>query len=153
MTNSINEPHPPSLEPIGEKERLYAAQAERIRQALLYGLQSRRIHALADVARRCGVSTAAVARWQKYGRISRTNALTLADICGVDARWLITGYGEMVSPQPTFDPDVTDAALFLQGLDPAARAMLIRFIKSFAVATVPPCPQQQQGTPPCRANG
>lgn len=47
----------------------------------------------AELARRCGVTRAAVVQWAQTGKISAVQIADLAGATGVSAAWLLTGEG------------------------------------------------------------
>ena len=47
----------------------------------------------AELARRCGVTRAAIVQWADTGKISAVQVADLADATGVSAEWLLTGKG------------------------------------------------------------
>lgn len=66
----------------------WSDMAERIRSAIdQSGLTP------AELARRCGVTRAAVVQWADTGKISAVQIADLANAAGVDAEWLLTGKG------------------------------------------------------------
>lgn len=50
----------------------------------------------ADLARKCGVSPAAVAQWVKTGSINYSNVLKTSQFFGVSSEWLFKGSGEKI---------------------------------------------------------
>jgi transcriptional regulator with XRE-family HTH domain len=61
----------------------------------------------ADLAAVCGVRELAISHWEKGRTVPRADAAAkIADRCGVDAGWLVTGAGE----GPALDDDEPQAA-------------------------------------------
>ena len=71
-----------------KQTEFWSRMADRIRSAIdQSGLTP------AELARRCGVTRAAVVQWADTGKISAVQIADLADAAGVDAEWLLTGKG------------------------------------------------------------
>lgn len=61
----------------------------------------------AQLARFCGISSAAVAGWLKTGKISDANMSKAAEFLGVSPIWLSTGEGDIHAKIKTFAPGAT----------------------------------------------
>lgn len=98
---------------------------DRIRQAIdASGLKQ------AEIARRVGVERQTVGDWY-HGRsvnVRPDHLFTLADVLGVEARWLATGHG----PRERVSPILSNYAEVIRQLSPEAREALLIVLRERA---------------------
>jgi transcriptional regulator with XRE-family HTH domain len=98
---------------------------DRIRQAIdASGLKQ------AEIARRVGVERQTVGDWY-HGRsvnVRPDHLFALADVLGVEARWLATGHG----PRERVSPILSNYAEVIRQLSPEAREALLIVLRERA---------------------
>lgn len=103
--------------------------AARLHQALdSRGAPPRHYGRGAEVARRCGISPTAAAKWlngESYPDLER--AIALAEWLGVSVEWLYTGRGARDVARP--DPAISEVVELFSGLPTEQRNAALEFLK------------------------
>lgn len=108
-----------------EKQAAYAeALAPRVREAI-DGCNKTQ----AEVARQMGVSRSAVWQWMHTGQVDNYRLVELAEVTGVDVRWLMTGKGDRSS-------EAADIAQRISRLTPERRRQIRAFTDALGMPPV-----------------
>ena len=105
-----------------EEQIKYAAElGDRLRAAL-----GRAELSQYELARRMGVTRAAVNQWIQNGRIHATNLMKFAEITGCDIEWLLSGKGSMRPGESWLD--------LIETLEPEDQARVKDYIEMVTAA-------------------